>query len=136
MSGHSPRFDVVASTRRQFSVEQKRAIVAEVESGATVSEVARRHTIHSCLLFRWRRQYASAPTMADARPSKRDAKAVDFLPVRVEEPATSARSRPRSLATHRSALIEIELVRGRKLRIDGDIDVAILKRIIAALETT
>ena len=37
MSGdrNSPRFDVVASTRRQFSREQKLAIVAEVESGAS-----------------------------------------------------------------------------------------------------
>jgi transposase-like protein len=59
MSGdrNSPRFDVVASTRRQFSREQKLAIVAEVESGATVCEVARRHNVHSSLLFRCQRKF-------------------------------------------------------------------------------
>ncbi|MFM9846769.1 MAG: transposase, partial [Hyphomicrobiaceae bacterium] len=72
MSGDriSPRFDVVASTRRQFSRDQKLAIVAEVERGATVCEVARRHNVHSSLLFRWRRQYASATVSANAPPPK------------------------------------------------------------------
>jgi len=56
----SPRFEMVASTRRQFSRDQKRTIVAEVERGATVSEVPRRHNVHTSLLFRWRREFASA----------------------------------------------------------------------------
>jgi transposase len=51
---------MVASTRRQFSRDQKRTIVAEVERGATVSEVPRRHNVHTSLLFRWRREFASA----------------------------------------------------------------------------
>jgi transposase len=58
MSGDrtSPRFDVVASTRRSWSLEQKLAIVAEVEvPGASLSAVARRYGVHASLLFRWRR---------------------------------------------------------------------------------
>jgi transposase-like protein len=58
MSGYrtSPRYDVVATTRRSWSREQKRAIVAEVDvGGAKLSEVARRHGIHASLLFRWRK---------------------------------------------------------------------------------
>ena len=78
-----PRFDVVATTRRRWSKEQKRAIVAEIDvDGATLSEVARRHGIHASLLFRWRKELGSVfaapsigaePTAAPATPR--------FLPV-------------------------------------------------------
>ena len=57
MSGDrtTPRFEVIATTRRSWSREQKRAIIAEIDvGGATLSEVARRHGIHTSLLFRWR----------------------------------------------------------------------------------
>ena len=136
MSGdrNSPRFDVVASTRRQFSREQKLAIVAEVESGATVCEVARRHNVHSSLLFRWRRQYASATVSANS-PPKLEPRAAAFLPVRVEVPVASMPPKPRAEATRGSATIEIELVTGRKLRVDAGVDIAVLKRLIAVLET-
>jgi len=134
MSGdrNSPRFDVVASTRRHFSRDQKQAIVAEVERGATVSEVARRHNIHSSLLFRWRRQFAgstSVSSTAKAEPT------TTFLPVRVAEPAPSTTMEPKSEPSRRVAMIEIELVTGRKLRVGADVDVIVLKRLIAALET-
>ncbi|AWB26053.1 hypothetical protein DA075_34855 (plasmid) [Methylobacterium currus] len=46
---------VVAGTRRVWSPEQKRAILAEADDPATTaSEVARRHGLRSGLLFRWR----------------------------------------------------------------------------------
>lgn len=137
MSGdrNSPRFDVVASTRRQFNREQKLAIVAEVESGATVCEVARRHNVHSSLLFRWRRQYASATVSANAPPPKLEPRTATFLPVRVEAPVASMPPKPRAEATRGSATIEIELVTGRKLRVDAGVDIAVLKRLIAVLET-
>lgn len=137
MSGdrNSPRFDVVASTRRQFNREQKLAIVAEVESGATVCEVARRHNVHSSLLFRWRRQYALATVSANAPPPKLEPRTATFLPVRVEAPVASMPPKPRAEATRGSATIEIELVTGRKLRVDAGVDIAVLKRLIAVLET-
>jgi transposase len=133
MSGDrtGPRFDVVASTRRQFSREQKRAIVAEVEGGATVSEVARRHNIHTSLLFRWRREFSGAPS-APGAAMKAEPKAETFLPVRVAVSAPS--TEPRSEPSRGAAMIEIELVTGRKLRVGVDVDIVLLKRIIAALE--
>ena len=137
MSGHrtSPRYDVVASTRRQFSPEQKRAIVAEVESGATVCEIARRHNIHSSLLFRWRRQHASPTVPTSASPARPEPKAAAFLPVRVQAPVAPAPPMSRAEATRGPAMIEIELAFGRKLRVASDIDIAELRRIIVALET-
>ena len=48
--------------RRRWSEEQKRAIVAAAFApGAVVSEVARRADICSSLIYRWRRQFGSAP---------------------------------------------------------------------------
>ena len=44
---------IVAGTRRSWSPEQKRAILAEADDPATTaSVVARRHGLHSSLLFR------------------------------------------------------------------------------------
>jgi len=134
MSGdrNSPRFEVVASTRRQFSRDQKQAIVAEVERGATVSEVARRHNIHSSLLFRWRRQFAGSTSVSSTTKAE---PTTSFLPVRVADPAPSTTMEPRSESSRRAAMIEIELVTGRKLRVGVDVDIVLLKRLIAALET-
>jgi transposase len=92
MSGDriTPRYDVIATTRRSWSKQQKLAIVAEVDvGGATLSEVARRHGIHSSLLFRWRRALGSplgSPPLdarADALGSTR---ALSFVPVMLAAP--------------------------------------------------
>lgn len=48
--------------RRRWSEEQRRAIVAAAFApGAVVSEVARRADICTSLIYRWRRQFGSAP---------------------------------------------------------------------------
>jgi transposase len=96
-----------------------------------VSEVARRHNIHTSLLFRWRREFCGAPS-APSAVIKAEAKAATFLPVRVSAPApsTEARSEP----SREAAMIEIEFVTGRKLRVGVDVDIVLLKRLIAALE--
>jgi transposase len=129
MSGDrtSPRFEVVASTRRSFTDAQKREIVAEIEDGATVSEVARRHNVHTSLLFRWRRDFASAPK----RPSK-PVKPSAFLPVAIVA-TPDAPQRP--ILSSAPVMVEIEVRGGRRLRVGVDIDVAALKRIVVALET-
>jgi transposase-like protein len=48
-------FDVVAETRRRWTAEERRQIVAESET-APVSVVARRHGVAVSLVSRWRRQ--------------------------------------------------------------------------------
>jgi transposase len=124
MSGDrtSPRFQIVASTRRLYTDAQKRGIVAEIAAGASVSEVARRHNMHTSLLFRWRRESA----VAVPKPATHPSSAAAFLPVTLAPVAASKYSAP---------VIEIDLVGGRKLRVAADIDVDHLKRIIAALDT-
>jgi len=127
------QFDVVATTRRIWSREQKRAIVAEIDvKGAPVSAVARRHGIHSSQLFRWRREFSATLAPADeARP------AATFVPVVVElghrsvPPQSSWTS---GTINNSSSVIEIMIARGRVMRVGSDVDTAALVRIIDALE--
>ncbi|TFZ54886.1 transposase [Methylorubrum sp. Q1] len=68
---------VVAGTRRTWSPERKRAILAEADDPATTaSEVARRHGLHASLLFRWRRALrAGAPAPMAGSPLQRPGRA-------------------------------------------------------------
>jgi len=129
MSGDrtSPRqFEIVASTRRRWSAEQKRAIVNEIATaGGSVSEVARRHGVHTSLLFRWRRDLW---TERDDGAQVSPAAAPKFLPVGLPPPCAETSS-----PTRRGA-IEIAIAGGRTVCVDSDVDTAALIRVIAALE--
>jgi transposase len=146
MSGDSAprRYDVVAETRRRWSREEKRAIVAEaMRPGASVSAVARRHGLHSSLLFRWRREYADAGgEVADAKPDT-----PTFVPIALPAPASGGPAQPESDGSvapsserepHRpsqdGSAIEIDLRNGRRLRVAATVDTAALKRVIDILE--
>ena len=122
-------FDVVAETRRRWTAEERRQIVAESET-APVSVVARRHGVAVSLVFRWRRQ-AGLP---GKRASVKKAGAV-FVPVMLAAPAApeAPPETPRVQAPD-SGLIEIELAGGRRVRLSGPVDVQALKRVIAVLE--
>lgn len=138
MSGDrtSPRYDVVATTRRSWSKQQKQAIVAEIDvGGSTLSEVARRHGIHSSLLFRWRKTLGSvmgsAPIAAEATTITTVAQR--FLPVMLPAPSTTPTREPASVAVKAGA-IEIVLDGRRTVRVGADVDTGALVRIIDALE--
>src|SRR5215475_2226545 len=111
MSGDrtSPRqFEIVASTRRRWSKEQKLAIVNEIVAGGSVSEVARRHGVHTNLLFRWRRDLRTKRCNgAQASPAARP----QFLPVRLPPP------RAETSSPTRSGAIEIAIAGGRTVRV-------------------
>ena len=116
-----PRHTVL-STRRAWSVAEKREIVAETRlPGANISATARRHGAAQSLIYQWRKMFpatGSGPT---------------FLPVAIATPASTV-SAP-TVPSAKPAVIEIELAFGRKLRVAPDIDIADLRRIIVALET-
>ena len=122
-------FDVVAETRRRWTAEERRQIVAESET-APVSVVARRHGVAVSLVFRWRRQ-AGLP---GKRASVKKADAV-FVPVMLTAPpAPEALPETPRLQTPDGGVIEIELASGRRVRLSGPVDVQALKRVIAVLE--
>ena len=132
MSGDrtTPRYDVVATTRRSWSNEQKTAIVAEIDvGGTTLSEVARRHGIHSSLLFRLRKTLGSVmgapPNAASVAPPT-----LRFMPVMLPPPS----SPETASAPVRTSNIEIVLDGGRTVRVGTDVDTAALLRIVDALE--
>ena len=122
-------FDVVAETRRRWTAEERRQIVAESET-APVSVVARRHGVAVSLVFRWRRQ-AGLP---GKRAGVRMADAV-FVPVLLTAPpAPEAPPQIPRLQASDSGMIVIELASGRRVRLSGPVDVQALKRVIAVLE--
>ena len=118
------------SSRRSWSLEDKRAILAEMAvPGAIVMEVARRHGIAQSLLYRWRSDAAAAAPQAPPA----------FVPVAIEapgamRPSPPAASSPTPAVVPLASVIEIDLVCGRTVRAPADIDAAALARIVAALE--
>ena len=122
-------FDVVAETRRRWTAEERRQIVAESET-APVSVVARRHGVAVSLVFRWRRQAGLSGKRAIVKKS-----GAVFVPVMLAAPSApeAPPETPRVQAPD-SGLIEIELAGGRRLRLSGPVDVQTLKRVIAVLE--
>jgi transposase len=122
-------FDVVAETRRRWTAEERRQIVAESET-APVSVVARRHGVAVSLVFRWRRQ-AGLP---GKRASVKKAGGV-FVPVVLTAPAVPPqRAEAPVIQAPDGGLIEIELAGGRRVRLSGPVDVQALKQVIAVLE--
>ena len=119
MSGHgsTDNFTVV-STRRIWSQSEKLLIVSEaVAPGASICAVARRHNLSSSLLYRWIKSFkADEPVQKPA-----------FVPIALAPPAEPSSART-------NGMIEVVLANGRILRISSDIDMAVLKRIAAALE--
>ncbi|WP_298953761.1 transposase [uncultured Methylobacterium sp.] len=114
---------VVASTRRAWSPEQKRAILAEADApGTTASAVARRHGLHSSLLFRWRRAIL-AEWRAETAPA-----GPAFVPLALLAPANGVPAGPAEPGP-----IEIELAGGHRVRVPAGADLALLRGVLAAL---
>jgi len=123
--------------RRRWSIEEKVRIVAETEEvGARVTEVAARHGVYPGLLFTWRRQVRDGVLAAPP--------AATFMPVRmlaterapdpdVRYPANGERSRPVAAPHLGDGTIEITLANGCRLRVDQQIDVRALRRIVGVL---
>jgi transposase len=117
--------------RRRINAADKRRIVEEAERpGASVSGVARRYGITARLLFRWKQELAPAAktettflpvTLTDA--PNRSAKAPPSLPG--SAPVIVARSAPG---------IEVELIGGRRVRFERDVDPKTVRRLVTLLE--
>lgn len=123
MSGHmrERRFEVVAETRRRWSREEKLAFVAEASGPCTnISAVARRHGLSPALLYRWKKELGSSS----------DSSALVPVSV-VSDVSIPDAPKPPSVI---DAELEIVLGNGRRVRVSQDIDVAALKRLVAALD--
>ena len=110
-------------------------IVAETnEPGSMIRAVAARYGVCESLLFTWRRQ-AREGLLGPALDSP------VFVPVQALASASTAAApfdeRPRPALGTRSVgapgLIEIELGNGRQVRVGSDVNLAALRRVLAAL---
>jgi transposase len=120
-----PEVEVIASTRRRWTMGERRAILGEADQdGVTVSEVARRHGLSPSLLFRWRRQFKKV------RP--KSTTGLGFVPLALPAPAPSPNEQ--AAASLGGDRIEIVLGGGRRLIVGKDVDVAALGRILDVLE--
>ena len=112
------------STRRDWALSEKRAIVAEMMMpGTNVSALARRYGVAQSQLYRWRKAFAPDATPTPPSPN--------FLPVVVATALPDHSARPPLPTAPR---IEIVLTGGRVVRVDADVDTVTLARIVAALE--
>ncbi len=121
----SERRHTVLRARREWSVSEKRSIVAETRvPGANVSAISRRHGAAQSLVYQWRKIFG--PT--DVTPT---GSTPAFLPVAIAAPVLSA---PATAEPANGGTIEIILANGRRVRADTSADPVKLARLVAALD--
>jgi transposase len=123
--------------RRKWTLEEKAALMAEVEAeGGKVRPVARRHRIAESLLYNWR----AARTAAVVAPE-----ATAFMPLGMiggsglgtssMRPSSPRACVQASADSHSSAgAIEIALPNGSRVRVDAYVDETALVRVLRALQ--
>ena len=110
--------------RRRWSLQDKLRIVEEtLQPGVTVSEVARRHGLAPSVVFTWRRLAREGRLGETAGPV--------FMPVEITP--VPAQAAPVASPARRTGLIEIVLSRGRRIRVDREVDAEALRRVLDAL---
>jgi transposase len=117
--------------RRNFRAADKRRIVEETcREGASVSGVARKYGIGTRLLFSWKQELAPAAKTETT-----------LLPVTITDAPEQSAETPPSLPgpapviVERSAPgIEVELIGGRRVRFERDIDPETVRRLVTLLE--
>jgi transposase len=133
--------EVVVERRRQWTPEEKAALMAEVEAeGDRVSVVARRHGISTSLLYNWRSAWKAA--LAARATAVRPA---EFIQLGVVTEA-SGQSPTMPMATgavcprgaglalaERAGVIEIDLPDGVRVRVDSGVSEKALRRVLSAL---
>ena len=122
--------------RRRWSTAEKLRLVAEThEAGASIRAVAARHGVCESLLFTWRRQVREGVLTAAETPVFMPVHMIDAAPTTAPAPPPSPAARPFPPARPPapSGLIEIELGNGRQIRVGSDVNLAALRRVLAAL---
>ena len=129
MTKHPIEVITSVERRRRWSREEKEQLVAAcLEPGAVISEIARAAGIHVSQLFRWRKELCQVDGPSAGAASM-------LVPVIVSETASAgspaipeppAPSHPR----RKRGDVTIELGRGRRVRVDSDIDTEALGRIL------
>jgi transposase len=124
--------------RRQWTLAEKAALMAEVEAaGGQVSVVARRHGVPKSLLYNWRSAWKAAASAVSAQA----AVSAGFIQLGVvtealplpTAPAACPRGAGLSLA-ERVGVIEIDLPDGVRVRVDDHVSEKALRRVLSAVK--
>jgi transposase len=125
--------------RRKWTIEEKAALVAEVEAeGGKVKLVARRHRVSESLLYNWRSAWKAAASAAVGSSG-----AVEFVPLGVFGEADSVAPamrpapvppRPRQPGESRAGAIEIALPNGSRVSVDAFVNEKALSRVLRAMQ--
>jgi transposase len=118
--------------RRRWRDEEKLRIVAEADApGAVIADVARRHGVARSQIFDWRRKARSGELgVISVLP--------EFLPLRMSEVAEPAAASSLNAevapvpARSATGQLELSFPGGVVLRIEGKVDAATLRAVIAA----
>jgi transposase len=133
--------EIVVERRRQWTPEEKAALMAEVEAeGGQVSVVAGRHGISKSLLYNWRSAWKAAALAQAAAPTRAGFVQLGVIaeatgqspPMSITAGAVCPRGSGLTLA-ERAGVIEIDLPDGVRVRVDGGVSEKALRRVLAAL---
>lgn len=143
MTAPTQRIELITrgERRRRWSIEEKRAIVAEsLEPGIRPAEIIRRYGITSGQLYSWRHQLARRldrqPAAAAASFARVDVWSGEarVQEASVAEPPAEPTAKVPALAEPRGrGLIEIALPCGTTVRVDARVDDRALRRVLDAL---
>ena len=135
---HKEQPDVIqiVERRRKWPAEAKARIMEEaLAPGATIAGVADRHGVSRSQVYGWFRQAREGKLPGISMSS---AACASFAPVKVEEREAAPPSLPAPRAAlgarRRNSVVEIALGNGRSLKVDEDIDPAVLARLACALD--
>jgi transposase len=122
----------VVERRRKWPAETVARIMEEaLAPGATVAGVADRHGIARSQVYGWLRKARTGKLPGISMSS---AACAAFVPVKVEEHPAPLPA-PRTPASRRRApVVEISLGNGRVIKVDEEIDPAVLARLATALD--
>lgn len=132
------RFEILTGVgrRRSFGVEEKLALVTQMEGCANISELARRHDLRPSQLFTWRRELRYAAEAAQR--AAQNLPTPIFVPAVVEpEPVTAVApvlKKQRIRRARTTAAVEVE-IDGVAVKIARGTDAAVIAAVIGALKT-
>ena len=115
--------------RRRWSVEAKRAVVAEALSSGNVIATAKRHGLQAQQIYRWRARLGE-------RPGPAALLAVSIAPDHGPHNPAPVLDRDRSPAVmlDRSSRVEIVLSAGRRIIVEGSVDIDVMLKLARGLE--
>jgi transposase len=122
--------------RRKWTIDEKAALIAEVEAeGGKVKLVARRHRVSESLLYNWRSAWKAAAAAAVGSSG-----AVEFVSLGVlgeadnQAPAMLSPPRSRQPGESRAGAIEIALPNGSRVSVDAFVNEKALSRVLRAMK--